>query len=47
MPRPTQVAALMKLLCLYGSFTLCGPTFQTVPVQRFIPLAAPTTPAAP
>ncbi len=33
--------------CLYGPFTLCGPTFQTVPVRRHTSLTAPTTPAPP
>ena len=31
--RPTQVVIATKQTCLYGSVTLYGPTFQTVPVH--------------
>ncbi len=31
--RPTQVPPTAHDACLYGSVTLCGPTFQTVPVH--------------
>ena len=33
MSRPTQVPPPAHDACLYGSVTLCGPTFQTVPVH--------------
>ena len=45
--RPTQVALTSITRCLYGPFTLCGPTFQTVPVPVIDSLNAPTTPASP
>ena len=32
MSRPTQVAPSPQPRYPYGPFTLCGPTFQTVPV---------------
>ena len=45
--RPTQVAVSNVSRCLYGPFTLCGPTFQTVPVPDMMLVTGPTTPAAP
>ena len=45
--RPTQVPALTASRYLYGPFTLCGPTFQTVPVPGMLFMTGPTTPAAP
>ena len=47
MPRPTQVASSKQPRCLYGPFTLCGPTFQTVPVPGCLSMDTPTTPDAP
>ncbi len=47
MPRPTQVASPFQPRFPYGPLTLCGPTFQTVPVPGWLLLDAPTTPAAP
>ena len=45
--RPTQVPILESPRYLYGPFTLCGPTFQTVPVPDAVFVTGPTTPAAP
>ena len=54
--RPTQVASASQPRYPYGTFTLSGPTFQTVPVPgcsawfRFLAVRhsdAPTTPHAP
>ena len=45
--RPTQVPVSNIPRCLYGPFTLCGPTFQTVPVPGDSFVTGPTTPAAP
>ena len=45
--RPTQVALSTQPRCLYGPFTLYGPTFQTVPVPGRVFVNAPTTPVAP
>ena len=45
--RPTQVVSLTQPRYPYGPFTLCGPTFQTVPVPRRVPLDTPTTPHCP
>ena len=45
--RPTQVPILTASRYLYGPFTLCGPTFQTVPVPDAVFMTGPTTPAAP
>ena len=45
--RPTQVAFLRRPRYPYGAVTRYGPTFQTVPVPRRLPLNAPTTPATP
>ena len=47
MPRPTQVASSKQPRCLYGPFTLSGPTFQTVPVPGCLFADTPTTPDAP
>ena len=47
MSRPTQVPVLIMSRYLYGPFTLCGPTFQTVPVPDMMLVTGPTTPAAP
>ena len=47
MSRPTQVPILIMSRYLYGPFTLCGPTFQTVPVPDAVLMTGPTTPAAP
>ena len=47
MSRPTQVPILTASRYLYGPFTLCGPTFQTVPVPDAVFMTGPTTPAAP
>ena len=47
MSRPTQVALSTQPRCLYGPFTLSGPTFQTVPVPGRVFVNAPTTPVAP
>ena len=46
-PRPTQVAHSPYIPCLYGTITLCGPTFQTVPVQSVWLVADPYNPAYP
>ena len=34
MPRPTQVALPSRSACLYRTLTVCGPSFQTVPVRK-------------
>ena len=47
MPRPTQVVVSNKPRYPYGPLTLCGPTFQTVPVPDMLFLETPTTPHAP
>ena len=45
--RPTQVPVSITSRYPYGPFTLCGPTFQTVPVPNIIFMTGPTTPACP
>ena len=45
--RPTQVGLASHPRYPYGPFTLCGPTFQTVPVPGCAFADAPTTPPAP
>ena len=45
--RPTQVPVSETPRYLYGPFTLCGPTFQTVPVPGDSFVTGPTTPDAP
>ncbi len=47
MPRATQVTARASRGFAYGSLTLCGRTFQNVPLASEVPFgAAPTTPTA-
>ena len=48
--RPTQVALLNRSPCLYRTLTVCGLTFQTVPIRKTVsfkrsynPMTAETT----
>ena len=48
--RPTQVALLNRSPCLYRTITVCGLTFQTVPIRKTVsfersynPMTAETT----
>ena len=45
MSRPTQEAPPNKSLCLYRTFTVCGQTFQNVPVRKLVALGRPYNPA--
>ena len=45
--RPTQVPLSVMSRYPYGPFTLCGLTFQTVPVPDISFMNGPTTPTAP
>ena len=45
--RPTQVPLSIQSRYPYGPFTLCGLTFQTVPVPNWIFVRGPTTPVTP
>ena len=38
MSRPTQVALLDHALCLYRTVTVCGQTFQIVPIRNMVSL---------
>ncbi len=38
MSRPTQVALLNTTPCLYRTITVCGQTFQTVPIRNHVSL---------
>ena len=43
--RPTQVALLNNSPCLYRTFTVCGLTFQTVPIRKIVSFERSYNPA--